>query len=142
MCYYETLYSSYPTFMIRIDEQFQGEHPDCSASKIAEKEPRAGSDDAFGTKEAARRLGCSPGLVRRLAHRNLIEHKWNGKNLVFRSEHIEEYWKSDHGKSKTHIGGEVAKKGQRTQKRIEEGKGVKNTGVSRTDLKGRLSEWG
>jgi len=141
MCYYERLYGSYPTFMIRIDGEFQDENPDCSISKHSEKETEAVSDEVFGTKEAARRLGCSPGQVRKLVHRNLLGHKWNGKNLVFRSEHIEEYWKCGHGKSKTHGGGEPAKRGPRTRKKIEAEKGDKNTGVSRTDLKGRLSAW-
>jgi excisionase family DNA binding protein len=33
MGYYEELYGSHPSFLIRIDEEFQGENPDCFSSE-------------------------------------------------------------------------------------------------------------
>src|SRR5208283_4938757 len=99
VCYYETLYSSYPTFMIRLDEEFQGENPNYFTSKNPKKETQASSDEGFGTKEAARRLGCSPGKVRELVHEGKIGHKWIGKNIRFTSEHIDEFLRYEPGKN-------------------------------------------
>jgi excisionase family DNA binding protein len=137
MDYHERLYGSYPTFMIRTDEEFQGRNANWSTSKKVEQEPQAGPNEAFGTKEAARRLGCSPGQVRTLVHEKQIGHKWIGKNIRFRSEHIDEFLRSEPGKNQAAQGGKKKKRGQR----IQENEGIKNTGVSRADLKRRLSEW-
>ncbi|MGO9116219.1 MAG: helix-turn-helix domain-containing protein [Desulfomonilaceae bacterium] len=137
MGYHETLYNSYPSFIIRIDGEFQGENDNYPISKNLEKETHAGSDAAFGTKEAARRLGCSPGQVRELVHENQIGHKRIGKNIRFTSGQIDEFLRSEPWKSQIAQGGKAKKRG----KRISEKEGVKNTGVSRTDLKGRLSTW-
>ena len=133
-CYHERLYSSYPTFMITLNHEVQGRNDvHCSS----EKETQAGSAEAFGTDEAARRLDCSPGKVRELVHEGLIGYKKIGKNFRFTSEHINEFLRSEPEKDQIEKGGKAKKRG----KRIQEKKGVKNTGVSRTDLKRRLSAW-
>jgi excisionase family DNA binding protein len=94
MGYYETLYGSYPTFLIRIDEEVQGSNNGhYSDSNYLEKD----TDAAFDTKEAARRLGCSPGQVRELVHEEKIGHKKIGKNFRFTSEHINEFLRSEQG---------------------------------------------
>ena len=137
VCYYERLYSSYPTFMIRLNDEVQGGNDNHSSFNDPEKETKAGSDEAFGTGEAARRLDCSPGQVRTLVHEGLLGYKQIGKNFRFTSEHINEFLRSEPGKNQVEKGGKAKRRG----KRIQEKKGVKNTGVSRTDLKGRLSTW-
>lgn len=141
MGYYEQLYGSYQTFLIRIDGKFDGKN-NYSACKRPEKERHpVHSDAAFGVVEAARRLGCSPSYLRQLVHQDLIGHKWFGRMLKFRQQDIEDYWKSDHGRSRRSTGGgETPQRGPRTKKPTNT-KGDKNTGVSRADLKGRLSTW-
>jgi len=53
MCYYETLYSSYPTFMIRIDEEFQGENPGCLTSKNSMSKATSSKTPQQGTSKIA-----------------------------------------------------------------------------------------
>jgi hypothetical protein len=53
MCYYETLYSSYPTFMIRIDEEFQGENPDYFSSENSISKVTSSKTPQQGTSKIA-----------------------------------------------------------------------------------------
>ena len=56
VCYYERLYSSYPTFMIRIDEEFQGENPGCLTSKNSMSKATSSKTPQQGTSKIAELL--------------------------------------------------------------------------------------
>ncbi len=48
--------------------------------------------EAFGVEEAAIKLGCSPGQVRKLVNDGKLGHHWLGKNLRFRQQDLEDFW--------------------------------------------------
>lgn len=54
----------------------------------------AATAEAFGVKEAASRLGCSPGQVRKLVHDGKLGHHRLGKNIRFLHQDLEDFWAS------------------------------------------------
>jgi len=94
MGYYEELYGSYPTFLIKINEEFQGESPDCFSSKPSEKEHRPRCDTGLDVHQVAEILGCKPGLVYKLVKDGKLRRRRDGRLLRFTRENVDEYIRS------------------------------------------------
>jgi excisionase family DNA binding protein len=58
------------------------------------KQNVSAASDPFGVQEAARKLGCAPAFVRTLVREGKLGHRWIGRKLRFRQEHIEQFWAS------------------------------------------------
>ncbi len=114
VCYYERLYSSYPTFMIRIDEVFQGEHPNYFTSKNPEKEHRSRRDTGLDVHEVAEILGCKPGLVYKLIKDGKLRSRRDGRLLRFTRENVDAYIRSQEKE-----GAEQRQHQQRKRKKFE-----------------------
>jgi excisionase family DNA binding protein len=94
--------------------------------------------ETFSVSEAAVRLGCSSGQVRKLVQQGKLSHHWLGKNLRFRQKDLDDFWASQTIQRRdTRIGSHI-KGGEGKQVPKQTGRG---TGVDRASLKERMDKW-
>jgi excisionase family DNA binding protein len=91
MGYYEQLYGSYPTFLIKINEGFQSENAHCPGSKRSEKKRVPRCDTGLDVHQVAKILGCKPGLVYKLVKDGKLRSRRDGRLLRFTRENVDEY---------------------------------------------------
>lgn len=98
MGYYEELYGSYPSFLIRVDGKFDGKNRGTpETSKRSRKEPHLTRETALTVHQAAEILGCRPGLIYKLVRDGKLKAYTVGRLLRFRREDIEAYMSREQG---------------------------------------------